>query len=410
MVARTIARTRLDNVKPLGEPSQRTYEFVVGNVRRALGDRHAALFAEPSNQAGLAVWQSELPGEILPLSSLSPDTAEELKTKLGKIVADILAVADDFAVKADPAAQSIAIALRNAVEVPSEECIFSVGGAPVIVQWGFHLDVYAPPRALLSRLIPPTRPVVEPSARDAGPAVAAAVVAPLPEDEKRSRLWDILWWLGWLLLAVLIFIVLYLAIPACGVWPFSFLDRCETSVLAADDPHEESDRIQAEIDALERAILDLDRQCVAGGAGTTAEAPVQDGAKTVEEAITEGDSSLLAGCWQLDSNYTLYVDGDINRPRKVQDWQVCLDEAGENGTQRLVFDNGTVCEGTLKSTVTQGEDMTWVDDAPMQCDDSSFIVRRKNVCRTSAETSIQCGSVDLERENSQPVDVKLRRQ
>jgi len=420
MVARTVARTRADNVRPLGEPGQRSYEFIVGILLRELTPSHAALFAEPSDRPGATSWRTESAGRIESLETLSPDEAAALRSALGRLVADILAVADRYAVKPDPAAQAVAIALRNAVEIPSDECIFRVGEQPVIVQWAHHLELYEPPRGLLSRMIAARPSVVEPAGdvvdRSTGPAgVAPMAMAPAAAASVGARApWylSLLWWLGWLLLALLIFMLFRMALPACGVstgWaPYSLFDSCEVRAEALPRPDAESERaaLEAEIASLERAIADADRQCVAQApppAQTTPAGPPS----TIEEVIRDKDQTKLAGCWDLDSDYRMYINRDKSRPLTVSKWRVCFDESSR-GSQDLEFSNGMTCGGDVEASFGD-DDLTILDEGNVPCSQGMRIIQRRIVCRVQDDQRAHCKARHVGADNNAESNVILKR-
>lgn len=408
MVARIVAKTRVDNIRPLGEAGQRSYDFIVGSIERVLTPRHAALFAEPTDQAGSITWMSEASGPIRNFRALSPGDAERLRGELGRLVEDVMSLADRYAGEADPAAQSLAIALRNAVEIPNDECIFQVGDQPVIVQWAHHLDLYDPPRGVLSRMIASAARVVLPSqssilTEEAG-HVAAPVGAATAEiaDVDRMSAFNWLWWLGWLTLAFLIFWLLWLALPACGVsvpWMANNCAHADDSRSA--DERGETAALEAGIAALEREIASAERQCIASVPPST---PPKS---SIEEIIREGDESKLAGCWDLDSDYTLYVGGKKDKPVKVKDWRVCFDDKGV-GAQDITFTSGNKCHGSVTASFEGQGKLSILDDGPVPCD-TSQIVQRLTVCEINARDRASCKSANVNRKDAPGASVTLRR-
>ena len=392
MVERRVAKTRIDDVRPLGDYGQRSFEFITGVVERDLTDRHVKLFAEPADESGGIAWMTPVPGEIVSLQSLPDVEADALKDTLGRLTEDILSLAQRYADDRDPAAQSLAIALRNSVEVPNDECIFRVGEQPVIVQWAHHLDIYEPPRGVLSRLIAhrsvaaSTPPIAE-TPVTAGPDL---VLTAGPQSAARPAS-SLLWWLGWLLLAAMIAWLLVLALPACGVFGLGFTNFCARADAPVLNIVDDTAELEAEIAALERSAADSERQCIAEA---KPEAPPAAPEPTIEDAIREGDTSKLAGCWELESDYTLYENGDEKRPLKVTNWQICFDGKG-GGDQELGFNNGMTCKGTATASVEDDGRLSVLDDANLPCTQGLRVLRRRTLCDLGQTGKASCSAVDF---------------
>jgi hypothetical protein len=426
MATRRIALTRTDNVRPLGDFGQRSWEYLTGVVEREIGMRHAALFARPADVGSDVAWSTELPGEIQSLRSLAEGEADALRTELRQLADDILALADRYAGERDPAAQALANALRNAVEVPNDECIFRVGDQPVIIQWAHHLDVYEPPRGVLSRIV---RPAPPPSGSPAAPTgaashVAAEATAPAAMPASAGSSW--LWWLGWLLLALMISWLIWLALPACGLAPLPWLDSCPRAAERLPALGEDAFAIDREIAELERRIADRERTCIAEAPrqvtpdrGIPAEPenppapPVEPEPPSLEEVIRDEDASKLEGCWDLTSDYTLY---DTQNPRisfSVEDWQVCFDGEG-GGDQEVTFSDGTVCRGPVDASFGTDGSLTVMDVADVPCGAGprrgSRILQRRTVCSLGDGAQVACRSGDADKPDQPAADVTFRRQ
>lgn len=253
-----IATTRLDTLKPLGSPGQRSYEFIVGILQRSLGEDYSKLLAEPSTSSSDrgVDWYTPVSGRVRPFNELSEEERTAAKEHIGRLVADILALADRHEASGDEASQRIAIALRNAVEVPGDDTIYLVGDQPVVIHWAHRLDKHHAPQGVLRKMVPRRRSVADaqPVAAAVGPAAAAVADVVLIENES-WRLSTLLWWFGWGLLAIMTASILYLTLTACGIGGFSFLNRCpavyDSGPLAA---------VAAERRAVEREIGDLQQQ------------------------------------------------------------------------------------------------------------------------------------------------------
>ncbi|MEL6980065.1 MAG: hypothetical protein AAGM38_15470 [Pseudomonadota bacterium] len=256
MVEQRVTITSVDGVRPLGEGGQRSFEMITGAIARHpdLGDEHRLLFAEPSTAPGGGVeWVTEAPGRVQPITDLAPEAAAKAKETIAQLNADILAAADDLAKAGDRSSTLLATALRNAVEIPGEQAIFLVGDQPVIVQWAHLEDRSDAPKGVLSEIVPrrqppsvspaPATPHVAPHGH--GAAAATVVAAQTP--------WWL--WLGWLLLAIITAIVLYLSLSACGMRGFASWNQCPSLLAAPALASAEDDRA-----ALQREIRDLERQ------------------------------------------------------------------------------------------------------------------------------------------------------
>lgn len=400
MADRIITITRADDVKPLGEPGQRSYEFITGVVERELGAQHAALFAEPELKLDGVAWTTGVAGVIHPLDAKTEAEQANLTQSLGLLVADILAVAERYASERDPAAHALANALKNAVEVPGDDCIFAVGDQPVIVRWAHLLDVHTAPNGVLSRLVAPRAPSNKTSTEATSSTSTAASMASLDALPTDSRLihhvyynasgctgW--LWWLGWLVLAILIAVFLYRALPACGITTGWWLGGC-AQANAAMTPNDTD--LQSEIDSLERQVFQAGRQCnVQGDIPKTSVEP------SIEDVLREQDTAKLKGCWNLGSDYTLYIEGDTDRPVSVTDWNVCFDGNG-GGEQDVMFSDGTGCAGPVNASFDEDGRLMVLDEGNVQCRvgprAGSQIIKRRTQCDVGAQNQAQCWSAD----------------
>ncbi len=140
MADQHITRTSLAGLRPVGEAGDYSYETVSQLLRRSLGERHAALFAEPvPTQDGLSVdWVTSLLGDVQKADRLAEPQAASLKTDLQTLVQDIRDLAESLERKQEPGARRQAVLLRNALHLPDDSSLYRVGDQPVLVQWGFE--------------------------------------------------------------------------------------------------------------------------------------------------------------------------------------------------------------------------------------------------------------------------------
>ncbi len=264
MVDSLLATTTPSGRTALGTAPQRSHDLVAGTVAQRLTPRHAALFAEPVAGAtgDVTDWYATVPGRARPLADLTGDAQAAVLADLDRLRAEIAAeaAAIEAAAPRDPQAQRLAEALRNALQVPSEDCIHAVEAAdggppqPVLVMWAWTDTRLAPVRGVLSGTDARAPAHAPPLPAMAQPAVAPRATAAAP--------W--LWGLvaaGWVLLAVLSGAILWLMIPACGL-SGSFLPRhCPTPPAAVSIAEAETAVLEDEVAQLIRALADADRAC-----------------------------------------------------------------------------------------------------------------------------------------------------
>lgn len=143
-----IATSRRGRMRALGSQgifATDCHEQLASLLQQHLGPEHAALLAEPQHGAdGQDVdWYAEGPGPAVPLADLPEDEARILRAKIAALATDILELSRRMTAEAQaqPApGQSQALSgqlLALALQHPSDEDILSVGGRPVLVNWGF---------------------------------------------------------------------------------------------------------------------------------------------------------------------------------------------------------------------------------------------------------------------------------
>lgn len=268
-----LARITTEGVQTLGSPAQRSYELLTATLRDRLGPEAAALLAEPIATAnGAAVdWYAPLPGRAQPLASLTDAERDSLLADLQVRTDAIRALADKIAAQKTKDGYFLAEALRNALEVPDESAIWALrqGEAlvPVIVNWGRIRDDRRAVRGVLSMVAPRARAPRAPTAAvNAVPAVPASATVPIPStpattSRQATRITP--WWLvlGWILLAVLIAIILWLLVAPCGLRP-GLLGPCQDGDSRTAALIEARQDLLAEIGVLEARLQDLSRDCL----------------------------------------------------------------------------------------------------------------------------------------------------
>ncbi|HJA78156.1 MAG TPA: hypothetical protein H9784_01095, partial [Candidatus Desulfovibrio intestinavium] len=187
------------------------YPQIHGLIRRALGPDCAALLAEPQHDAAQQRidWYTSREGTAVPANELPPEAAQALREKAARHAAAIAALARRHeAAPGDMAGDMALLALRHV----AEDDLWSVGGEPVLINWGFAPGRAGAQAQDLSRLgaTPPPAPPVQ-----------AATTTPPPVAPTGGH--GCLWWLLPLLLLLLL---LWLLLAALGYLPSPLPAAC----------------------------------------------------------------------------------------------------------------------------------------------------------------------------------------
>jgi hypothetical protein len=243
-------------------------------------------------------------------------------------------------------------------------------------------------------------------------------------------------------LAVAVLAVAALLLPACGVAGLPWLDACPARADGGDAGR--ADALAARRAALEGEIASLRRRLAAlpacpRVAAATPPAPEPPPAPPPppeevvaaeppaarppdlrpppppppppDEGIDEDrwrdrDVSLLEGCWNLDSDYTM-VDGRTGAPRPVTSWTMCFDASGV-GRETQSFAGGARCEGPVRGRfVGDRLEIDEMQDVP--CSDGTRITRRRSRCSLVPGGRAACENFHPAIPDSPPVDIILRR-
>ncbi|WP_372571415.1 hypothetical protein [Ruegeria jejuensis] len=248
-----LTTTTSEGLQPLGTAAQRSYELVTGALRQRLGADYANLLAEPvSTPHGDRIdWHAPMAGRPMRLSDLAPEEQDVLKARLGEMISAILAEAETLDAGPGSDDHRLGEALRNAVEIPSEDMIHVVrsadGDHPVLVHWAWVSGERMAVRGVLTKMVPRAQPL---SAVQSGP-VASVWTSPV---------W---WWLillGWLLLAALLGLILYLMIHPCGLSPFG-PDHCHEDTAELSAAYSEYQVLNDRVARLQHEIALTDRAC-----------------------------------------------------------------------------------------------------------------------------------------------------
>ncbi len=254
-----VTRTLAEGLRPLGTASQRNPALITETLRAHLTPAHVLLFCEPSpTPDGVATdWYAQCSGAVRQLDSLDDEEASAVRSRLGELVGDILALADRLETAGSQSDQRLAEALRNVVEVPASDAIWLIGDQPVLVTWGHTRDIDKAPRGIIRRFIPARPPPSPPSPSEAVGNVAAA-------PDRQGSATDVLWWLGWLLLAGLVFLVFWLLVAPCAVVlpGLAPIGSCPpASSMAIVEERDILDTLENRVAMLERELALLDGDC-----------------------------------------------------------------------------------------------------------------------------------------------------
>ena len=187
-----------------------------------LGPEHAALLAEPQHdpEANTVDWYAEGQGSAIPLKDLSEDEANVVRSKAAALARDVAHLSEQLTADAQARQALSGQLLRQALQHPSDDDIWSVNGQPVLINWGFAPGSSGALPQDLTRLgaasppLPPAAPVL--------PPVAPAASGCLP----------------WLLPLLLLLLLLWLLGAALGFLPSPIPAGCmpvDRQKLAAEE-------------------------------------------------------------------------------------------------------------------------------------------------------------------------------
>lgn len=222
-------------------------------LKKQLKDENANVFAEPvfDETDGSIDWYTSLNGKARPFASLSAEEQAELKSRFQALAGEIDSLAKKILADSKEGSSVKGNILQKAMVWPlapePDACLYSVGGHPVLICWGFMdgtgktVSKEDIDRDDLGR----KRPTVTEFVQKAAPAAAAVPkpeepVPPAAEPEKpaeekkeeKTRARAFPWWLLPLLLLLLLFLLLYyFLLPR---YPLTDLSGCTRHVEPID--------------------------------------------------------------------------------------------------------------------------------------------------------------------------------
>ena len=401
------------------------YAQIRAILLQKLGPEHAALLAEPQHDAeGRNVdWYAEGQGEARPLKELPEAEAQALRAKAGGLAKDILALSRSLTADAQARQALSGLLLQLALQHPSDDDLWSLGGRPVLINWGFAPGAVGAQPQDLSRL-------------GAAPPPPAPVAAPvLPPTPGRTGC------LAWLLPLLLLLLLLWLLLAALGILPSPLPSSCfRTDDAALETEKNRAAQLDNELARLRQQLLDRAALCkpvIPPVAAKEPDQPVKEPKKEPEvvepflgetppepdkpkvekprrekpkveqpkseppapkpapkknedlnipsDAAKKNDLAFLEGCWTSETG--LYSHPS-NEPIIAE---YCFDKNGKG--RRFVRErNGQVCSGSAGARF-QGNRLLF-DSDPARCPRGGTYVPQKVEC-TGSERSTQCKGNEL---------------
>jgi hypothetical protein len=222
MSGNQITQTSQRGLEPINSKLESQHAHLQNALREKLGVDHARLLAEPVRVSAASIaWFTEHQGDATQLAQLSAGEQTALSGKLQRLLDDITKYCRELERQGD-SGRDLARLLSEALIVPSPESVWSVGGSPVLVDWGRRkADAGASPRdvtALLGtgmRAPEPGAPSAQPNRPEAPEATSAD--APRPAGVSRMLAPAL-----WALFALLVLLIVERLLAACGLgaaWP-----------------------------------------------------------------------------------------------------------------------------------------------------------------------------------------------
>lgn len=290
-----------------------------------LGLDHAALLAEPQHAPdGRSIdWYAEGDGPVAPASSLPPDEAARLRARAGELAGDIQAMlanggAGDSSLRGGEL-------LRLALQHPGVDDLWSAGGRPVLVNWGFApAAADARPQDLVR-----SGAAIQSAGPPAVSAAATTAEAPAGADagERRAAFWGP----GCLLPLLLLLLLLWLLAALLGLLPSPLPAGC----IPVPDSQADLARLESERAALEDELGRIRNELEQRAAMCRPAAqpkpappailpsePEKPAGERMEIPEDPKDLAFLEGCWKT---------AELSQARSdiPLDVQYCFDRKGE---------------------------------------------------------------------------------
>ncbi len=342
-----LANTSTQGLSPLGTAPQRSFELISGTIRDKLGERHAALFAEPvATQYGDRFdWYAVTGGKPHRLDTFEEEERAAIDTDLQGLLSDIRDLGQSLLDSNDPDQQRLGEALTNATRYPDDDCVYVLTDGetrqPVLLNWAWISDNQAAVAGDLSGKEGAARAQKKATEKAAAVAAATAAAAPASAGEAQATAADRgplnLWWLmwfGWLLLMLMIAAILYLMVEACALRIPGLPGYCPPPGVEASEEERRTLWLRDRIASLEKDIGIADRACQPD----KATAPIPD-PKDRAQLVPDIDSERLAERGAREGKLTISLLWD-----SVADLHM---DVRCPGNQIINYDNRAACGGNL---------------------------------------------------------------
>lgn len=263
MIRQPIAETTFAGLRLTGVGGTRileNWEQIDHFLRENLGPDIADLFTEPVFQGEGVIWFGPEGEPVIPFRDLPAGEQAALRSQLANSLNRLSAEVERLRSAPDPNARLIGEALQRAQQVPPpvEDCLFSVAGRPVLINWSLEPEgspsPFQPLREFVHVDMTPPPPTVAPP-----PPVPEAVPAAIGQVQTSSPLAVIIerrspwWWLLWLLAALLLAAIGYLLLHSCGLRLAGIsLNYC--SAMATTAETEREGELLAELSELQQRL------------------------------------------------------------------------------------------------------------------------------------------------------------
>lgn len=303
----------IEGLRPLGSPAQRSFELIQATVAELVDLSHADIFAEPmaARHGNHIDWYATFEGKALAVSCLSEADHKALFALLESRLQVIRGVAGSLAGRKSTDEQRLGEALSNACTYPDAESVFAVrcpDGSlqPVITNWAWTREAPLLVRGVLAGQAPrrespegaaavPARTVAGGNELASRISAAAPATGAYAAGATGGTFWLLL--IGWLLLAVLLGIILWLMLAPCALRPVLLGDHCpgvaeappdgalaDLSLLRVDLARLQTDLNQQELEC--GRVAELDR----AEAWRMAQTPK---ATVLPDAVADDDGAVL---------------------------------------------------------------------------------------------------------------------
>jgi len=124
-------------------------------------------------------------------------------------------------------------------------------------------------------------------------------------------------------------------------------------------------------------------------------------------AFEEGDISIMEGCWELTSDYTLRLI-ETGEELSVNYWRICFDANGQ-GRQTMRLSGRRNCEGSLTGRLSNDGKLIMREPGNLQCTRNTMVLQRETTCTLDQDGRALCKALDLETRSGSNVTLRRAR-